>query len=226
MVSARERVITRWPRSFHDGRAGAHKAPARAGNVGTGTANAIAMQSRATWKDRTTNRHVHTPGHAQCFVKAGLLACRHPSPLMPSRAQGTVAFDRGRQAYSSGGCAGLARDGYRARHRLPVSPSGRRAGGHHSLDGGDSKSGATGCHRLIVLLTRKNGEALARPRRFRRGACRASCPARIRQAYLPARRRRAAPMPSRPAPSRTSDTGSGTSAAASASSTLSDELAK
>jgi len=139
---------------------------------------------------------------------------------------GTVAFERSRQAYSSGGCAGLARDGYRARHRLPVSPSGRRAGGHHSLDGGDSKSGATGCHRLIVLLTRKNGEALARPRRFRRGACRASCPARIRQAYLPARRRRAAPMPSRPAPSRTSDTGSGTSAAASASSTLSDELAK
>ena len=36
---------------------------------------------------RTTNRHVHTPGHAQCFVKAGLLACRHPSQVMPSRAE-------------------------------------------------------------------------------------------------------------------------------------------
>jgi hypothetical protein len=44
----------------------------------------------------------------------------------------TVAYDRRRQAYSSGGCAGLARDENPARHRLPVSPSRRQAGGHHS----------------------------------------------------------------------------------------------
>ena len=63
----------------------------------------------------------------------------------------TVALDQGRQAYSSGGCAGLARDGYRARHRLPVSPSGRRAGGHHSLVSGILQGGMRDCHRIIVL---------------------------------------------------------------------------
>jgi hypothetical protein len=46
------------------------------------------------WSLFTTNRHVHTPGHAQCFVKAGLLACRHPSPVMPSRARAQWRWTR------------------------------------------------------------------------------------------------------------------------------------
>ena len=58
------------------------------------------------------------------------LAVILPRSCLPVRC--TVAYDRRRQAYSSGGCAGLARDENPARHRLPVSPSRRQAGGHRS----------------------------------------------------------------------------------------------
>ena len=81
------RVKIRRSRSLHDCRKRVRAVPACASNVGTKTNGRDRNAIAGNMERRTTNRHVHTPGHAQCFVKAGLLACRHPSPVMPSRAE-------------------------------------------------------------------------------------------------------------------------------------------
>lgn len=58
------------------------------------------------------------------FWLAVILDCSLPSRVI------TVAVEQSRQAYSSGGCAGMAEVGTSRVTGLPVSPTGRQAGGH------------------------------------------------------------------------------------------------
>lgn len=78
------------------------------------------------------NGQNQTPGFAPAIhAMAGLLARPHPFlSCLPMRC--TVAYGQNRQAYSSGGCAGMA-GRLSLFHRLPVSPSSRHAGGHHRV---------------------------------------------------------------------------------------------
>ena len=90
--------------------------------------------ARLLWRQREKNKYQVKP-HPGFYVThrdwpVFWLAVILPRSCLPVRC--TVAYDRRRQAYSSGGCAGLARDENPARHRLPVSPSRRQAGGHRS----------------------------------------------------------------------------------------------
>lgn len=85
----------------------------------------------AAWN---TNGWIHgsnpSPGRTPQHRKAGLLARRHPSPSLPSRAD---SLHSGGWTASSGlQQRGLRRNGESgpALHRLPVSASGRQAGGH------------------------------------------------------------------------------------------------
>jgi hypothetical protein len=111
--------------SFHAGRS---KPCARA------RANACASALATQKERRTTNRHAHTPGRTQCIVigRSSGLPSSFPGPAFPCTGHSGV-----RRGSSGIQQRGLRRTGVRwirTRHRLPVSPSCRRAGRHHSLD--------------------------------------------------------------------------------------------
>jgi hypothetical protein len=118
----------------------------------TRTCERLRERSSNTEGTTNTNRHAHTPGRTQCIVKAGLLACRHPSRVLPSRARGTVAFDEGRQAYSSGGCAGLACDGFAHVTGFPFHLPADEQDGTIHLIGRDSTARVRHCHRILWPL--------------------------------------------------------------------------
>ncbi len=89
----------------------------------------------------TTPRVLRYQGDRPVFWLALVL----PGPL-PSRAWRS-GVGPVRQAYSSGGCAGMAGDGNPALHRLPVSPRHRSMAGHRSLKGGILQAAVPACHR-------------------------------------------------------------------------------
>lgn len=133
-----------------------------------------AQRGKASQEQPRNLRHLsRNPGERYYLVKqsrAGLLAYLHPSvPAFPGEPSGVWY---GRQAYSSGGCAGLSGCGQTTQsHRLPVSPRPRlraaapELGAHHSRRGGGwqprAQGGVDRWTSLGAILNYLNG--MARP---------------------------------------------------------------
>lgn len=145
----------------------------------TGSRALAELVARTSTAKKNTDRPPAKPHPGFCTIHCDGRSSGSPSsfpdPAFPRK--GAVAYDQSRQAYSSGGCAGLARNEDSARHRLPVSPSGRQAGEHH-----------TRYKAAIVPLIMRAGQGLCGPAPAAASAahCSHSTTSRTNQARLTA----------------------------------------